>query len=409
MDLSFSKFLPVSDALGVRVEVKPLNVQTLNAFEAPWRDLAASASEPNPFLEPFMLRAALGSLPESAGAKLLLVWRGERLIGLFAWRRQMRFGRVPVLHMETMRHRHLYFGAPLVAAGREMIFARAFLTWLDRPSGGSAFASLPLLKADGPLLAAFKKAAHEDGRLLSMVERRMRAVVSRANAAAATSYEEHIQKTMSAQSRKKIRAKTRRLAALGVIGYETLNPCKDDEMAWLDDYLRFEHAGWKGEAGTSVLSDPCDEGFCREMVAAAAAEGRLKFSRLKVGDRPIAYSIDVLAGTDAGAGAFALKIAHDPAYECYSPGVLLEHANLKAFFEQSDYQWVDSCAASDHKVLNKLWGGEIAITHLAIARNDFISAFLLKAALSTASIKAWMRRVLIGEPEELAPSHTGAA
>ncbi len=377
-----------------RIEVKALTVETLDALQSQWCALAGEASEPNPFLEPFMLRPALKALPEGADAQVLLVWRDEKLIGVHAWRRQMRFGRFPVLNIESFRHRHVYFGAPLVASGDEKAFAGAFLSWLDGPCHLAAFASLPLLKADGLVVGALIKVATEQGRELREVECRGRAKISRQG-----TYEEHLQKNMSSSSRKKMRAKTRRLAALGTIGYDIFDPSKDDIVAWMSGYLHFEHKGWKGEAGTSILSDPNDEIFWREMVASAADQGRLKFSRLKIDDRIIAYSIDVLAGD----GAYALKIAHDPAYDCYSPGVLLEYANLKAFFSQNKYDWADSCAASDHSVLSRLWGDEVTITHLAIARRDPLSRLLLKAAMSGASIKAWARRVLFGKTEQLEP------
>src|SRR5215475_10564242 len=61
----------------------------LEGFQQSWQELAAAAAEPNPFYEPWMLLPALRSFARSERVQVVLVFRGERLDGLFpvAWRR----------------------------------------------------------------------------------------------------------------------------------------------------------------------------------------------------------------------------------------------------------------------------------------------------------------------------------
>ena len=99
---------------------------------------------------------------------------------------------------------------------------------------------------------------------------------------------------------------------------------------------------------------------CREaerefFVSAATAAhdvGQLMLLGLFLDDRPLALKRNFLAG----AGGFAFKIAFDEAYRAFSPGFLLEVEHVRRLHRRPEIRWMDSCAAAQHAMINRLSG-----------------------------------------------------
>ena len=72
---------------------------------------------------------------------------------------------------------------------------------------------------------------------------------------------------------------------------------------------------------------------------------------LRFNGRPIALKFNLLAE----GGAFSLKIGYDESYARFSPGLLLEVENVRRLHERGDIEWMDSCAVSEHFMINRLW------------------------------------------------------
>jgi hypothetical protein len=66
-------------------------------------------------------------------------------------------------------------------------------------------------------------------------------------------------------------------------------------------------------------------------------------------------------------GAFSFKIAFDEALGRFSPGVLIEIANLHAVQDDPTIGWMDSCAAADHPMIDSLWAERRTIVQYRIA------------------------------------------
>ena len=100
----------------------------------------------------------------------------------------------------------------------------------------------------------------------------------------------------------------------------------------LDERLReaffVEASGWKGAAGTAIISDPRTQRFYTALGRWAAECGMLRLFMLRVDRRPLAMCFALQAhGT-----CHLLKAGYDPAYGRYSPGKLLMHALLREGF-----------------------------------------------------------------------------
>ncbi|MEM9168743.1 MAG: GNAT family N-acetyltransferase [Pseudomonadota bacterium] len=358
---------------GCRIHLTPLSLDVVERTGEAWRDLAAAAADPNPFFDPMMLEPAVRAFG-SGGAELLTVRDGRRLIGLAPFQRAVRFGKFPSLHLSTYDFPHLYYGAPLVRAGEEDRFVDALYDWLDSADGVD-FLSLPLMRTASPVFRAMRARAEETGRDFETVGGFDRALAWGGGCGALR--DAPAGSALGKGSAKKLRAKRRKLAAQGEARYEILRDA-EEAQSWLDAFLRMERAGWKGVVGTAFSCDPRDEAFARDLIDNAARAGRLRFARLTVDGRTIASSIDVFAG---GCG-FALKIAHDPAFDAYSPGVLLEQDNLADIEADPRAVWIDSCAAPDHSVLNRLWTARTHLAHAVVGRDAMLAKLKMRTVFS---------------------------
>ena len=75
----------------------------------------------------------------------------------------------------------------------------------------------------------------------------------------------------------------------------------------------------------------------------------------------------MLANFRHGEGAFSFKIAFDEDLGRFSPGVLIELANLHAVQGDPAIGWMDSCAAPDHPMIDSLWAERRTIVQYRVA------------------------------------------
>lgn len=101
----------------------------------------------------------------------------------------------------------------------------------------------------------------------------------------------------------------------------------------LDQYveagLRLEAAGWKGTAGTAILSSPATERFYRELVQVLDAAGRLRLSALWIDGEMAAFDLALL---DQGR-YHLLKTGYDERLRTLAPGMLLRLAVIERCLE----------------------------------------------------------------------------
>jgi hypothetical protein len=68
----------------------------------------------------------------------------------------------------------------------------------------------------------------------------------------------------------------------------------------------------------------------------------------------------------AGRRAFFWKIAYDEAFAAFSPGVLLTRALSNRLRQQSEVGLIDSCAAPDHPMIDRVWPGRLEFADFAL-------------------------------------------
>lgn len=378
VDPAFSANAAPAAPLTVRV-VDPLALS--DELAAAWDRLAAAASEPNPFAERWCLQSALHLLDPERRARLVMVRDGSDgpVIGIMPIAAAARYGRLPLRHVTGWAHPNHFHGAPLVRAGFESLFWSILLGWCDAAPWALTLLHVPRLTADGPLHRALVDVARVRGGEAEVVHREERALL-----ASQLSPEDYWDAAVRAKKRKELRRQANRLAEQGAVRFrrwqadEAIDP-------WIDAFLDLEARGWKGRAGSALASHSDTQAWFRAIVAGAADAGRLDMRALDLGDRPLAMLINFLAPP----GGFSFKTAFDEDYARFSPGVLLQQANLDLLGDPA-IAWVDSCAAPDHPMIDSVWRERRALVWVNAALSA--PADRLRFAMLTRAERFWRRR-----------------
>lgn len=98
----------------------------------------------------------------------------------------------------------------------------------------------------------------------------------------------------------------------------------------LDAALRIEASGWKGRAGTAILSRPDTERLYREFASAASDRGWLRLHLLELDGVPIAGDL----GCALNGEGFLVKTGFDESLADASPGLVLRGEVLRASIDE---------------------------------------------------------------------------
>lgn len=359
--------------------VETPDLRDLPRHESAWRNLAARAAEPNVFGESDFLIPALARLAPSGRIVALLVWSDptrQTLIGVAA----IETPRLPLGLARVWLHKQAALPAILVDRDAAENALRAILAWLATARGPAVGLRLPSVEAGGPLAqAAAAVAAHQSLRIETLYGRR--------RAALPTGPTANFEANLDKKRRKEWARQRRRLEERGRLESLTL-----DGASGVEPFLALESRGWKGMRGSALAIDSARAAFTREMLARFAARGALRVESLALDGEPIAIGLALRSGERA----FYWKTAYDERFAEYSPGLLLTLDLSRRLERESGLTLVDSCAAPDHPMIERLWRARLEFTDLALAlrpgeRRRF--ALTLAAARARERLKGCVKRI----------------
>lgn len=329
-----------------------------------WSELADHACEPNPFYHPALLQPALTAIPESLAenrsVRILEARDGQgMLVGSLPVVQQVRHGRLPVSNVANWMHDQCFYGAPLLRKGHEEEAWGLLLAQLDSNNAGCNFLHLRGFDTDGPAATALASCCAKQRRAIRLVTTHERAML-RSRLGPDEYWTTHVR----SKKRKEIRRLSNRLSELGQVTHARLT-ADGDVGAWARAFLALERSGWKGDQGTSLDSREETRSFFMQSVANAATAGMLDMLRIDVDGAPIAMLVNFRMGT----GAFSYKIAFDERFARFSPGILIEIDNLHAVLGDPTLDWMDSCAAPNHPMIDGIWAERRTIGQYRIALN----------------------------------------
>jgi CelD/BcsL family acetyltransferase involved in cellulose biosynthesis len=347
----------VRNKLPLRVVVAETPIE-LRSHEIAWQQLADQSLEPNVFYEPWMMRPALEFLGRGERVRFVFIYRGILLQGFFPILIKPRYRNIPVRVLTFWKHVHCFLCTPLIRpAGAADCLAELF-HWA-RVEQQIAAIEMEHVHGDGRFSQLLTDHMLQ-GRLLAFEDsKHTRALLVRG-----TDGESYVADALSTGSLKELRRQRRRLAESGNLELRTLERQCDVED-WLEQFLLLEASGWKER--TAIAANASERSFFMEAARTAFDRGRLMMLGLAMDGRFIAMKCNLRS---AG-GTFAFKIAFDPHYNRFSPGVLLELDNIIAAHSRSDVPWMDSCAMPNHSMINRLWKERRTIQTLLISTGNW--------------------------------------
>lgn len=264
--------------------------------------------------DPFMQRAWLGPWSRAFGSpeqcELCLIWRDGSLVAAAPFLRTG--GR-----LEAMANLHTPVFRPMA---RDAEALEALALAIGR-AGAGALTVGPL--ADEPATARLIAGSRRARRLVAVETLYVSPVAETADG----DYESYC--ASRGRGWKSLEQKLRRAARQHTVDLRLL--CTADYgLTFLEEGLRLEAAGWKGTAGTAMLSAPHTARFYRDMCLGFAGRSELALSGMWFDGTLVAFDLGLVFGERF----WGLKAAYDERQRKLSPGLLMARATVEETFRR---------------------------------------------------------------------------
>lgn len=278
------------------------------ALEREWDELVRS--EPSPFLSHAWLRCWWDSFGHGRRPRVCTVRRGGRLTAAVPlWSRR---GLVEGWsNDETDEFR------PIAATDADL--ERLIAAVMDAPWSRLTLRGLPESHRSTHLVL---ERARRAGRFL-FDKREDSPVIE------TTGTLDDYRRSMSRNTRQRVGKHRRRLEREHDVEISVLTT-PPDPLGRVEEALALEAAGWKGRAGSAVLSSEHRTSFYRGLADAFAGDGSFRVSELRVNEQLAAFDLALLRN----GRVYSLITSYDESVGNYSPGLVLRMALVEACFEQ---------------------------------------------------------------------------
>lgn len=267
---------------------------------------------------------------------------------------RLRYGRAPFPHWAAWNHPNQFRGTPLVRSGAASRFWHALLAGLDRHGIGRMALRLHALPLGDPVTDALIEVARQTRRTCKIDHHYARAILPAGGPDDAPALKGSRRRRIASLERKAERE-------LGPLDLRISRSPAGLKPA-LARFLALERAGWKGEAGSALGSDPGTHDFVRALAREAAARDRIEIAELFAGEHLLAASVHF---TGPGEG-FGFKMAYDEAQAACGPGLLLLH-RLTGHFRAGGMNRIDSCCTPGQEPISSLWPARLQLVDCGIA------------------------------------------
>lgn len=320
------------------------------SFLREWQSLENRSVESNVFLSPALIIPAVENLMPGERPRIITVRdHNGSLVGLAIFHGVTASKTLPLPHLRTIRTQHSFRSGFLIDAAVVETTVACLLDaledagwygvefteqWLDSPMMQSISDVCASRKYEWTELSSYQRAGFSPERIT----------------------EQHLNDYWSKSRRKSLRQNITRLEKLGDWTFRIVRNGEDFSAA-VERFLTLEHAGWKGEEGSSLKSTAYQQRFFREAVAGLAEHDCVFFAELLAGDSVIGSTSNFISANTV----FAFKTGWDPEYSRVSPGIIMETELLRRSAEiLSNVKFVDSCSKDD-SYLAKLWPEKLRI------------------------------------------------
>ncbi len=335
----------------------------VNAADAQaWAALEARAIEPNAYLSPFFVLPATRYLTPRSDTIVCLIERlraGQQdLVGVGIFDKAPATRTFPLPRLIAYRSVHSFLGGLLLdrdchAQALDALISgiRRQMPWFMGLEFGQAWADGTLARnADNPTRRNYCEVRREG-----------------AVARAVLSPFKGLGFLQDKSFGSRVRDLNRRKRRLNEQGQVQWRWHRDDGIpgAAVEDFLALEHMDWKGQAGTSLRSQPNHEAFFREVVSGFASQQRALFTELTLDGKPVASCCNFISGRIG----FGFKIGWNPEFRSAAPAKLNEIELMRqAHAAFPDIELFDSGSGPD-SYINDLWPERRVLTTLMTPTN----------------------------------------
>jgi CelD/BcsL family acetyltransferase involved in cellulose biosynthesis len=328
------------DSPAERLVLKRLDVTQLRSLDArAWDALSAAALVENPFYDRRHVMAGIETLDRSKPVRAFAFETANgQLVGLFLTQPRTNVPQ-PFPVANSLANHYQFGGTPLVHREHADAVIHA---WADQVRNGKLPGLWALADVDtgSAVTRMMQTAAEARGLSWRVVIPYERAHLTKLEGG----FEAHLEQVLSKNRLKDVRRTMRRLAEVGKIELEHVEE-PAALKARLDDFLKLEHSGWKGQMGTSFLSHDIDAAFAR----GAYAPGLASMDSLLLDGQPLAMKLSIRTGRTA----YTPKIAYNEDFKKLGPGMALEYMLIEAFYAGDTLDGVDAAATAEgHSALN---------------------------------------------------------
>lgn len=320
--------------------------------------LARQSLEPNIFFEPALLQPALTHLA-SGDIKLCTGYNSDT-VGLTAAmpvaRANGRYGPLSIVPAPLMVWQHPYamVGLPLIDRVCSEAALDSLFNNVKARFSGPKVLLMRHVRSDGPLWPVLKTTLEHTDRRHMVLEN-----YDRAGLDVTSPGETTMRKLIGKKSASSIRASRRKLGDLGRL---TTHSVSESEaiLSALETFLKLEASGWKGRAGTALLTSGVGHAdFVRDGVAELAKTDRARIDITMLDGEPIAGTLTIRGGTSAAPNWMPWKTAFDERFIDHGPGSLTLHDVTEILLQDAEQKgttlMLDSLAVSDSVIANRLW------------------------------------------------------
>lgn len=292
---------------------------------AAWQDLMSRAVEDNFYLSPVFLSAVLRHQGRDCCFVVFVYLHGatgKRLMAVAPFSRLRPTLKTPFTVLSGFVSPHGYLSHPLVDRNDSGGALNSLWEWLEQPTHPWQMINFQGISETSPFLPQLKTMLDKRGRRYLSKRMFLRPMLERAE-----SFDAYLASLSSAR-RKSYRRRWKQLANDGTVEV-VLHRNLDQAGDLAERFLQLEQHSWKGSRGTAMACDPKDAGFFREIVDQCARDRNLFFVELKFNGKLLAMTTNFIVGQTL----FAFKIAYDPDFQDYSPGILAEVQTVRLFHE----------------------------------------------------------------------------
>ena len=340
-----------------------------------WNDLAIGTSNPNPFFESWCLLPALRHL-DSEGVQVLVVWEEQTrrtMLGLVPIVVERKYRGLPIKRTGIWRHDYCFLCTPLIAKGRSTDVLQCMLSCINQQKGFSSFVSMYWLTGESEIIPTVAGQSIPSAESIENPRK-----ISRAMVTSVGDYDEVFLPTLNKKKRKELRRNKNRLSELGDLKTLLIDESSSelDTKNAVQEFFDLENRGWKQDKGTAIACDIEHQRYFETCLLKGIANGGAQIVTMTLDAETIASVI--VFRSMARAHAYTVKIASNNEYQQYSLGSLLILETTQLAFDNAEILQIDSCAATEHPMINRIWRERKDIVNIDITPNNDYRGTIIK-------------------------------